>query len=204
MGDLAASGGYFVAMEANHIVAQPGTLTGSIGVYAGRFNLKEFWNHWFGVTFDGYETTDNAAFYSWLEDPSEVNQKRVDEFLDRVYDDFVTKAAAGRSMERDTLEPLARGRVWTGAAAKELGLVDSIGDMQVAIAELKNLIKAPDADVNLRVFPAPKTTFEILTEAFSQTAHAVETLHRGAQFVESVRAGREPGLLSMPIGLQIR
>lgn len=191
MGNVAASGGYFVAMDADKIIAQTGTITGSIGVFAGSWSTREFWKHWLGVTFDGYQSAPNADFFDWLDPPDAEDKARVSSFLDRVYEDFVTKAAAGRSMTPEKLEPLARGRVWSGRAAKEQGLVDEIGGMERALEVLKEAIGVPtDRDVTLVVYPKPKTTFELLNEQLNAAVRLTRMAQRGVQIAEQMRPGR--------------
>jgi protease-4 len=199
MGNLAASGGYFVSMDANRIVADSGTITGSIGVFAGTFSLREFWSHWTGITFDSYLASPNADFFSWLDKPGEQKAQVIERFVDRIYDDFVSKVAEGRGIDRAEVEKIARGRVWSGSAAKAHGLVDVLGDTEVALAELKKLIEvAEDGDVDLKVFPKPKTPFEALGEALSQTSGAAHLLHQASAWVHS-----RAGMLRIPDGWQV-
>ncbi len=194
MGNVAGSGGYFVSMDADKIVAQPSTITGSIGVLGGTFGFREFWSHWLGVSFDGYTTTENADFYSMLDLPDDAARRQFSVFMDRIYDDFVDKVAAGRNLERDVAEKNARGRIWSGTRALELGLVDALGGTEVALAELKKLMDVPpEEDVELEVFPAPKSTLEALEEAFGEVAVLAGWVRTGRRLLES-----RAGLLRMP------
>jgi len=194
MGGLAASGGYFVAMNADRIVAQPSTITGSIGVYGGTFGLREFWEHWVGMSLDEYATTDNADFFSWIDLPTGPAKKKHALFLDRIYDDFVAKVAAGRSLEPAKTAEIARGRVWSGTRALELGLVDMLGGTEVALAELKKLMKVADEDdIELRTFPAPMSTFEALEEVFSEASVLTGWIRQGARLADT-----RTGVLRMP------
>ncbi len=164
MGNAAASGGYFVAMGADRIVAQPGTITGSIGVFTGKMVLADFWPK-LGVSWDEVHRGDNAPMFSANRPFSPEAWDRVNVMLDRIYADFTTKAAEGRKMPVDKLEPLARGRVWSGAEAKSLGLVDALGGMDVAQAEVRGLLKlAADAPLELEPFPQPKKPWEMLAK----------------------------------------
>lgn len=132
MGTVAASGGYFVAMGADEIFALPTTLTGSIGVFAGKFVTAQAQAK-LGVHRESVQAGAQATMWSSAT-PFDASQlERLDAWLDAVYDDFTQKAAAGRSMAHAELEPLARGRVWTGADAKERGLVDSLGGLSDAL-----------------------------------------------------------------------
>ncbi|MBP2703356.1 signal peptide peptidase SppA [Microbispora sp. RL4-1S] len=132
MGDLAASGGYFVAMAADAIVAQPGTLTGSIGVFGGKPVVGELLGK-LGVVTESVSEGANAGMFSPARAFSAEEWERVNAWLDRVYDDFVGKVADGRGLSRERAHELARGRVWTGADAAEAGLVDELGGLEDAL-----------------------------------------------------------------------
>jgi protease IV len=132
MGDVAASGGYFVAMAADLIVAQPGTLTGSIGVFGGKPVLSELLEK-VGVTSELVAEGTNAGMFSTSRGFSPQQWERINAGLDRIYDDFVGKVAEGRSLTRERAHELARGRVWTGADARDGGLVDELGGLEDAL-----------------------------------------------------------------------
>ncbi|CAA7620524.1 signal peptide peptidase SppA [Magnetospirillum sp. UT-4] len=164
MGAAAASGGYFVAMAADRIVAQPGTITGSIGVFTGKVVLAEFWQK-LGITWDEMHRGDNATMWSMNRPFPPQAWDRVNAMLDRIYADFTGKAAEGRRMAPEKLEQVARGRVWSGAEAKAVGLVDTLGGYPEAEAELRALLKlAPDAALDLVAFPAPKSPLEMVAK----------------------------------------
>ncbi|HEY0693583.1 MAG TPA: signal peptide peptidase SppA [Kribbella sp.] len=132
MGSVAASGGYFVAMPADVVVAQPGTITGSIGVLSGKGVVRDALGR-IGITQQAVSRGQNARMYSAQEEFSPEQWERLEETLDRIYADFVKKAALDRGMPEDVLEKLARGRVWTGADAHERKLVDELGGLERAI-----------------------------------------------------------------------
>jgi protease IV len=132
MGSVAASGGYFVAMPADVVVAQPGTITGSIGVLSGKGVVRDALGR-IGITQEAVSRGQNARMYSAQEEFSPEQWERLEETLDRIYADFVKKAALDRGMPEDELEKLARGRVWTGADAQERRLVDELGGLERAI-----------------------------------------------------------------------
>lgn len=168
MGGVAASGGYFVAMEADRIVAQPGTITGSIGVFAGKAVTTAFWEK-LGVNFETIALGRNAAMYgSDAEFTPEQLVKR-DEFLDRIYEDFTQKAAQGRKLPVEKLREVAKGRVWTGEDAKERGLVDELGGLSKAVALAKEAAKLPaDAKVKVELYPRKRSPAEVLAELLGE------------------------------------
>ncbi len=163
MSDLAGSGGYFVAMPATEIVAHPATLTASIGVLGGKLDVRGFYNK-IGVTKDHVSLEPYADMffdYQRFTPQQKLAQWR---FLNRVYDDFSRKAAQGRHMKWEDVDRIGRGRVWTGADAKRLGLVDHLGGMDVAIARAKDLAKIPASEnVRMRFYPSEKTLWQALT-----------------------------------------
>lgn len=151
MGDVAASGGYFVSMAADVIVAQPGTLTGSIGVFGGKPVLAELLEK-IGVNSELIAEGANAGMFSTSRAFSPEQWDRVNAWLDRIYDDFVGKVADGRKLTRERAHDLARGRVWTGADAKESGLVDELGGLEDALAMARKRAGLA-ADAPVRSYP---------------------------------------------------
>jgi len=161
MGNVAGSGGYFVSMSANKIVAQPGTITGSIGVVVGKLLTRDFWKEHIGITFDEVQTSENASLWASTSDYSPEQWQKVQDFLDRVYDDFTTKVAEGRNMEKEKVLSVAKGRIWTGEDAKELGLVDELGGFDVALRLAREEAGIePDAPISLKMFPRPRRMIE--------------------------------------------
>jgi protease-4 len=162
MGDVAASGGYFVAMNADKIVAQPGTITGSIGVLAGKMYTKEMWGK-IGLNWDEVHTSKNSTMFTGTVDYTPEEWARFEAWLDRIYADFTGKVAQGRQLEKARVLEIAKGRVWTGAQAKGLGLVDALGGFPVALALAKEAARLPaDASVRLQQFPRKKSPLEAL------------------------------------------
>jgi len=171
MGNLAASGGYFVSMSADKIVAQPGTLTGSIGVLGGKLVTTGLWNK-LGLSFDDVQSSENATQWSANHPYDEAEWERFQAWLDRVYDDFTTKVAEGRGLTVERARELAKGRVWTGEDAFERGLVDELGGFDVALRLTREAAGlAPDDDVKLVVYPKPRSPFE---ELFGDKASSSE------------------------------
>ena len=153
MGDVAASGGYFVSMGADVIVAEPGTLTGSIGVVAGKQVVDGLVSR-LGIGLDGVAEGDHALMFSSFREFSEDEWERLNSWLDRIYDDFTAKVAAGRGIPTDQMDDLARGRVWTGADAKQHGLVDELGGLRAALELARERAGIPaSAEIEPRVYP---------------------------------------------------
>jgi protease-4 len=151
MSDVAASGGYYIAMAADVIVAQPGTLTGSIGVIAGKPVLEEAFER-VGITTDSVSVGSGATMFAPTHPFSEEEWRRINTWLDALYRDFTEKVASGRRMTLERVHELARGRVWTGADAAQNGLVDELGGMTAA-ADIARRRAGLPADAPLRVFP---------------------------------------------------
>jgi protease-4 len=153
MGNLAASGGYFVAAAADKIVAQPGTLTGSIGVVSGKVSLRELWDS-VGVNWDGVQAGQRAAMWSPNAPFSRDEWEWLQQTLDTTYADFTGKVAAGRGLTQEDVQAVAKGQIWSGADAREAGLVDALGGYRTAIELAKAAAGLPaDAEVQLRPFP---------------------------------------------------
>lgn len=165
MANMAASGGYYISMAAQKIVAQPGTLTGSIGVYGGKLNLKGLYNK-IGVNKEIITHGQNATLYSDYGNFTDSERERVEKLMKTVYEQFVNKAAAGRQTTFDEIDAVAQGRVWTGKQAKELGLVDELGGLDTALAIAKKEVGITDKDkVDIVVLPEQKTFFEQVMES---------------------------------------
>ncbi|MGO9297684.1 MAG: signal peptide peptidase SppA [Streptosporangiaceae bacterium] len=149
MGDVAASGGYFIAMAADAIIAQPGTITGSIGVLTGKPVVGEALSR-AGITADAVSEGEHSAMFSTLRPFTPEEQALVSRWLDHIYADFTGKVASGRGLTAERVHELARGRVWTGADAAERGLVDELGGLDQATAVARRRAGLPgDAPVQL-------------------------------------------------------
>ena len=151
LGDVAASGGYFISAPADVIVAQPGTITGSIGVILGKPVLRDMFGR-AGVHTDTVAEGANATMFSSSRPFSDEEWERINVWLDAVYADFTGKVAAGRRMSAERVHELARGRVWTGADAVANGLADETGGMSDAIAIARKRAGLPDS-APVRVYP---------------------------------------------------
>jgi protease-4 len=166
MSDLAASGGYYIAMPAQTIVAQPGTLTGSIGIYTGKYVVAGTMEK-IGVTRETVKSGANADIYSPFDPFTPPQRAKLDGVMRGYYEQFLTKAAASRQMTRERLEAVAGGRVWTGQQAREHGLVDALGGLDTAVRLAKERAGIPeDEDVELVVYPPRRSLYEAIAEQF--------------------------------------
>jgi protease-4 len=177
MSDVAGSGGYYIAMAAGTIVAEPGTITGSIGVLGGKLNLKGLYNK-IGLTKEVIKRGNNANLYSDYGNFSPTEQERVEKLLETIYQDFVRKAAKGRRKTKAEIHEIAQGRIWTGRQAKEIGLVDELGGLDTAFALAKKRIAlSPGDEIDIIVLPKPKTFLETLMEDMEGEIHIPITPH---------------------------
>lgn len=198
MGDVAGSGGYFVAMAADKIVAQPATITGSIGVLAGKMLTTGLWDK-LGVTWDEVHDGANATYWTSGSDYTPAEWARFQAWLDRVYADFTSKVAEGRRLPKERVLQIAKGRIWTGEDAKGLGLVDELGGFPTALALAKKAAHIPDGeDVTLQVFPRKKTTLQTLMDSIS--GESPESSEQDASTAALVRALR----IIQPVARQLR
>lgn len=170
MADVAASGGYYVAAPAHAIVAQPGTLTGSIGVYGGKFAAAGAFDK-LGVGVDGVTYGAQADVFSPVDRFSDAARAAMQAQVDGVYERFLEVVAEGRAMSRDEVHAVAQGRVWTGRQALVRGLVDELGGLRraVALAQARAGIDAEE-EVRLVPYPSPRSFFEVLTGAVAARA----------------------------------
>ncbi len=159
MGDYAASGGYYLAMSCDTIVAEPTTITGSIGVFSVLFDLSSFLDNKIGITFEEVKTGEVGELMTVTRPLTPVERAIWQKSTERIYDSFTTKAAAGRKMKVDDLRKVASGRVWSGIQAKEKGLVDVLGSFEdaVKIAAKKAGI---EEDYKIKFYPKYKNIFE--------------------------------------------
>ena len=175
MANYAASGGYYISMAAGTIVAQPGTLTGSIGVFGGKLNLKGLYNK-VGLTKEIITQGQNATLYSDYGSFTDTERERVEKMMKTIYEDFVTKAADGRQTTFDEIDAVAQGRIWTGKQAKELGLVDELGGLETALAIAKKDVGLTDEDrVDIIVLPEQKPFFEQFLESMLEAEAGIST-----------------------------
>jgi len=209
--DVAASGGYYVAAGADRIVAQPSTITGSIGVFVIRPMIAGALEK-LDIGFASLTRGRHADMLLSTQPLSEGARGRMRDEVRGIYQQFVSRVAEGRSLDAERVNEVGRGRVWTGAAAKEAGLVDTLGGLREAVLEAKGLVGLdPDADVVLVPFPPPRPLLEQLREAFQGTvaaqadAVALDLLPRGARAVVDVLRELPPGapLLIPPVFAEV-
>jgi protease-4 len=162
MSDVAGSGGYWISMSARKIVADGDTLTGSIGVVLGKFNISGLYEI-LGLSTDHLQTSDNASIFSEQQNFTPAQREKIQSMMQSIYHDFCKGVAEGRHMTVEKVNQIGRGRVWTGAQGKEIGLVDEIGGLSRAIALARELSKIPaDAKVQLVYYPRERTFLESL------------------------------------------
>lgn len=155
MGDVAASGGYYIAMGTDKIYAEPSTITGSIGVVGGKMALKGLYDK-VGITIDVISRGGNSGVFSLTDPFSKSEREVITSMMEETYEQFTSKAAAGRDMPVEQLKKLASGKVYTGSQAKANGLVDELGTLEDAIAEAKKLAGI-DADKEVKIMTLPKS-----------------------------------------------
>jgi len=207
MGNLAASGGYFVSMHADRIVAQPGTITASIGVLGGKMLTRKLWDR-VGISWDNVHSSANSIFWDGTFDYTELGHEKFDAWLDRVYEDFTGKVADGRGIPLEEVQQLAKGRIWTGEDALESGLVDALGGVDVALQLVREELGLdPDAPLRVKRFPTRRSTFQMLlgegpdsseTAALRSLARSLKAAQPAVRTLRQVTGTTGGGVLSMP------
>jgi protease IV len=163
MSDLAASGGYYIAIPAHAIVAQPGTLTGSIGILGGKFVTAGLFEK-MGARIDNVKQGRRADMQSPVRRYTRDERARMEAQLQAFYDQFVEKVAEARRSTPEEIDGIAQGRVWTGRQAQELGLVDELGGLERAIAIARQRARIPaDAEVQLVIYPPRRTLYQLVS-----------------------------------------
>ena len=171
MSDYAASGGYYLAMACDTIVAQPHTITGSIGIFGIMFDLSDFFDEKLGITFDEVRTGEYGDTYTVTRPLTPAEKNIIQQNLEEYYDTFTRKAAEGRDVTQEQIERVASGRVWTGAQAEERNLVDILGGFNDAVRIAAGKAGVSD-DYKVRYYPAPKNFFEELLMNLEENARA--------------------------------
>jgi len=208
MGDLAGSGGYFVAIPADKIVAQPGTITASIGVLNGKFLTSGLWQK-MGLNWDSVQAGANATMWTGTHDYTPAEWQKFETWLDRVYTDFTSKVADGRHMPKDKVLQIAKGRIWSGEDAQNLGLIDELGGFNEALNLTKKAAGIPESEeVNLRAFPEKKPFWQMIAgekppnsdhdAAMQALIEMMNLVQPVAQKLQMLGAGRSQEVLRMP------
>lgn len=201
MSNLAASGGYWISMSADKIIAEPSTLTGSIGVVFGKFNLSGLYDM-LGLSTDRVATSDNATFLSSQQNFTPAQREAVQKFMQDIYANFTKGVAEGRSMDLAKVEKIARGRVWTGQQALDLGLVDELGDENRAVTLAQQLAKIPAEELLRRVrYPQEKSFWELVGEIGNTRAVRSPSI---ADSLERLKNAETPIEVRMPFEIRIR
>jgi len=208
MGNVAGSGGYFVAMAADKIVAQPGTITASIGVLGGKMLTSGFWDK-VGLSWDEVHAGANATMWTGTQDYTKPEWARFEASLDRIYVDFTSKVAEGRHLPKERVLEIAKGRIWTGEDAKGLGLVDELGGFPEALSLAKKAAGISETEeVKLEIFPRKKSLLQTLLAPGAENSEreaTAEVLTQVLRFIQPVArtvkmlpAGDNSSVLSMP------
>ncbi|HTQ15522.1 MAG TPA: signal peptide peptidase SppA [Rhizomicrobium sp.] len=188
MGMLAASGGYYISTSANRIVAEPATLTGSIGVFTGKVAIGKSLGL-LGIDADQIGVGKNALFDSALTPYTPDQLANLNHQADAIYADFTSKVAAGRKLPLADVQQIAKGRVWTGADARPKGLVDQLGDFWTAVADARKLAGlSADAQVSFKRYPQPRGLFGAIDSAFSGTAAGLRAMEGFEALMETPAA----------------
>ena len=178
MGDVAASGGYYIASAADHIVAEAGTITGSIGVVGVMFGLRRALHDLAHVEFGTLEVLPHAGVLGFLDPPNAAQKAVLGRNIDRVYDEFVNKVASDRKRPVEEIRQVARGRVWTGRQALARGLVDELGGMDTALTRLRERFEVgQEQDLSLSVYPEPTSPWDVLRDALLGQVRVATLLH---------------------------
>jgi protease-4 len=190
MGDIAASGGYYIASAATEVYASPATLTGSIGVVGGKMVFKDAAEK-VGIKSERLQTGKNAGLHSPLSRFTEDERLLVTNLMKDAYDLFVDRVSEGRKLKRDDVLKIAEGRVWTGSQAHSHGLVNHLGGISAALARARILAAVPEG-TPIEVMPKPKSLMELVGEAFSEpearVTRTVKQLHPSITFGLSISA----------------
>jgi protease-4 len=190
MGNVAASGGYFVAAPASAIVADRGTVTGSIGVLSGKFVLDGLWAD-LGIGWDGVGFGANSDMQSPHQPFTEAQWLKLEETLDRIYDDFLQRVADGRGLDRDTVRAVAQGQIWSGSDALEQGLVDEIGGLRKAVSvALEAGGYAPDIEYRLVPVSGDEIEFDGM---IGEIEASLRALRQGARLLSRIEAYLDVG-----------
>lgn len=182
MSDVAASGGYYMAMGCDKIVAQPTTITGSIGVFSVLFNFEGFMTNKLGITFDRVTTNAHADWPSVTREMTDFEKNRLQKSTENIYGTFTQKAADGRKMPVEKLRAIASGRVWSGTDAKANGLVDELGGIDKAVEMAATAAKLKAGDYRIKYYDEKKNVFDQIVSKFSKDAEERAVVNQLGEF----------------------
>lgn len=201
MSDVAASGGYWIAAPARKIVADRNTITGSIGVLIGKMNISGLYNL-LGMSTDSVTTSDNASLFSAQQNFTPAQREYIEKSLNDTYADFTKGVAEGRKMTVEAVDKVGKGRVWSGAQAKDLGLVDELGGLDRAVEVAKQLANIPTGEsVRLVRYPEERNFFQQLMQ---QNKERMEESRSLESMLRHIVSQMEPVQARMPYELRIR
>jgi protease-4 len=206
MSDVAASGGYWISTNARKIVADPDTITGSIGVLIGKFNISGLYDL-LGVSTDSIATSENASLFSEQQNFTPAQRAYIEKSLNETYADFTKGVASGRKMTVEAVDKIGKGRVWSGTQAKEIGLVDELGGLDKAIEVAKQLANIPASEsVHIERFPREKNFFQQLLERERDTLSQshIESSMSVESFLHHLVGQMDPIQARIPYELHIR
>jgi protease-4 len=202
MSDVAASGGYWIAAPARKIVADPGTITGSIGVLIGKFNVSGLYAL-LGMSTDSVATSDNATMFSAQQNFTPAQRAYIQKSLNDTYADFTKGVAQGRKMTVEAVDKIGKGRVWSGVQAKEIGLVDELGGLDRAIEIAKQLSNIPAGEsVHIVRYPEEKSFFEQFLQR--QKDNNMSESQSLESMINHILSQMDPVQARMPYELRIR
>jgi protease-4 len=202
MSDVAASGGYWIAAPARKIVADPGTITGSIGVLIGKFNVSGLYAL-LGMSTDSVATSDNATMFSAQQNFTPAQRAYIQKSLNDTYADFTKGVAQGRKMTVEAVDKIGKGRVWSGVQAKEIGLVDELGGLDRAIEIAKQLSNIPAGEsVHIVRYPEEKSFFEQFLQR--QKDNNMSESQSLESMISHILSQMDPVQARMPYELRIR
>jgi protease-4 len=202
MSDVAASGGYWIAAPARKIVADPGTITGSIGVLIGKFNVSGLYAL-LGMSTDSVATSDNATMFSAQQNFTPAQRAYIQKSLNDTYADFTKGVAQGRKMTVEAVDKIGKGRVWSGVQAKEIGLVDELGGLDRAIEIAKQLSNIPAGEsVHIVRYPEEKSFFEQFLQR--QKDNNMSESQSLESMINHILSQMDPVQARMPYELHIR
>ena len=213
MGDVAASGGYYISCKADSIFAMPNTITGSIGVFGVLFNIENMMKNKLGVSFDEVKNAPYADFPTAARALTPDESARMQRMVDNIYNIFKSRVAMGRKMPVENVDSIAQGRVWSGEDALRLGLIDGYGDVNRAIASASKLAKLKEYQVV--TYPEPADKFEMMLRRFKGSSASAEVMKAAIEkelggdyeFLKQMRELKHMNgktLMALPFGFNIR